>query len=135
MVEHELVQKKFTMKRFICFIMIITITALFMISKDALARHYSKPIAAIDGTMNVKEGETVYLNGTFSSDPGGASLSYSWTLLSSPQGSHAIITDSSNANASFRGDVAGTYKVKLIVNNGLTDSEPAYAEIRVTARE
>jgi len=32
-------------------------------------------------------------------------------------------------------DVAGTYKVNLVVNNGLTDSDPAYAEIRVTAVE
>jgi hypothetical protein len=133
--EHDVIHKKFTMKRFICFIMIITITALFIISKDASARHYSKPIAVIDGTLNVKEGEKVYLDGTLSSDPGGDSLVYSWTLLSSPNGSHAIISDSSNAHASFDADVAGTYKVKLIVNNGLTDSDPAYAEIRVTARE
>ena len=95
----------------------------------------NKPVAVIDGTLNVQEGKTVYLVGTLSSDPGGANLDYSWTMLSSPNGSLAIISSSSDPQASFKGDVAGTYKVKLIVNNGLTDSDPAYAEIRVTVKE
>ena len=96
------------------------------------ASENKKPVALIDGTLNVKVGETVYLDGTLSSDPGGANLDYSWTLLSSPNSSLAIISSSSDPQASFEGDVAGTYKVKLIVNNGLTDSDPAYAEIIVT---
>jgi hypothetical protein len=53
-------------------------------------------------------------------------------LLFSPNGSQAIIISSSDRQASFEADIAGTYKVKLIVNNGLTDSDPAYAEIIVT---
>jgi hypothetical protein len=91
-----------------------------------------KPVAVIDGTLNVKVGETVYLDGTLSSDPGDANLDYSWTLLSSPKSSLAIIASSSDPQTSFEADVAGAYKVKLIVNNGLTDSDPAYAEIIVT---
>jgi len=134
MLEHIMIQKKIAMKRFICFIMIIIITVLFMIPKDVLAEN-NKPVAVIDGTLNVKEGKTVYLDGTLSSDPGGANLDYSWTLLSSPNSSLAIISSSSDPQASFEADIAGTYKVKLIVNNGLTDSDPAYAEIIVTERK
>ena len=134
MLEHIMIQKKITMKRFICFIMIIIITVLFMIPKEVPAEN-NKPIAVIDGTLSVKEGKTVYLDGTLSSDPGGANLDYSWTLLSSPNSSLAIISSSSNPQASFEADIAGTYKVKLIVNNGLTDSAPAYAEIIVTERK
>jgi hypothetical protein len=53
---------------------------------------------------------------------------------SEPEGSLAILDpsgDPSGPGTSFMGDVAGIYKVKLIVSNGLTDSDPAYAEIIV----
>jgi hypothetical protein len=120
------------MKWFSCFIMMIfTITALLMIPKDATAEN-GKPLAVIDGTLNVTVGKTVYLDGTLSSDPGGANLDYRWALLLSPNGSQTILISSSDPQASFEADVAGTYKVKLTVNNGLTDSAPAYATITVT---
>jgi hypothetical protein len=133
MVKQNAMQKKSAMKRFLCFMMIFILTGLFMIPKDAPAED-NKPLAVIDGTLNVTVGKTVYLDGTSSSDPGSsgfASLNYNWTLLSSPSGSSAVLSPS-GAQVSFEADVAGTYKVKLIVNNGLTDSSPAYAEIIVT---
>jgi len=131
MVKHNAMQKKSEMKWFLCFMMIFILTGLFMAPKDTPAED-NKPVAVIDGILNVTVGKTVYLDGTLSSDPGGANLDYSWTLLSSPNGSQAIISSSSDPQASFTADVAGTYKVKLIVTNGLTDNAPAYAEITVT---
>ena len=130
MVKHNAMQKKLAMTKFFCFVISIILTGLFMTPEDVPAEN--KPVAVIDGTLNVQEGKTVYLDGTFSSDPGGANLDYSWTMLSSPNGSQAIISSSADPQASFTADVAGTYKVKLIVTNGLTDSAPAYAEITVT---
>jgi hypothetical protein len=112
------------------FIVIIAFAVLLVIPRDVSAET-SKPVARIDGTLNVKQGKTVYLDGSFSSDPGGANLDYQWTLLSLPSGSLATL-GSSGSQVSFEADVAGTYKVKLIVTNGLTESDPAYAEIRVT---
>jgi hypothetical protein len=82
--------------------------------------------------MKVSAGQTVYLDGTFSSDPGGGSLSFRWTLESRPAGSVATVTDSTNAHAQFDADVAGVYKVRLVVNNGFNDSEPVYATVIVT---
>jgi len=99
---------------------------------ENVAAEDNKPVAVIDGTLNVAVGKTVYLDGTLSSDPGGANLDYRWALIYSPRGSQAIIISSSDPQASFEADVAGKYKVKLTVNNGLTDSPPAYAEIIVT---
>jgi hypothetical protein len=131
MVRQGVMQKESAMKWFLYFMMIFIVTGLFIAPKDAPAEN-NKPLAVIDGTLNVTVGKTVYLDGTLSSDPGGANLDYSWTLLSSPNGSQAIISSSSDPQASFTADVAGTYKVKLIVTNGLTDSAPAYAEITVT---
>ena len=131
MVGHGVMQKKSAMKWFSFFMMLFTITALFMIPEDAPAED-SKPLAVIDGILNVTVGKTVYLDGTLSSDPGGANLDYRWALILSPKGSQAMLISSSDPQASFEADVAGKYKVKLTVNNGLTDSAPAYAEIGVT---
>ena len=107
------------------------LTALCMVPENVAAEN-NKPLAVIDGTLNVTVGKTVYLDGTLSSDPGGANLDYRWALIYSPKGSQAIIISSSDPQASFEADVAGTYKVKLTVNNGLTDSSPAYAVVTVT---
>ena len=133
--KHNVMQKKFLMTWPACIVM-IALAVLFVIPKELLADN-QKPVAVIDGTLNVKQGKTVYLDGTNSSDPGAsgfASLNYNWTLLSSPSGSTAVLSPS-GAQVSFEADVAGTYKVKLVVNNGLTNSDPAYAELRVTAGE
>ena len=121
-------------KNMFCMLILFCLLSGFIVSAHGAesASENKKPVALIDGTLNVKVGKTVYLDGTLSSDPGGANLDYSWTLLSSPNSSLAIISSSSDPQASFEADVAGTYKVKLIVNNGLTDSDPAYAEIIVT---
>jgi hypothetical protein len=129
--KHDLVQKKILAVGFIYAMMIITITILFVIPKDVLADN-GKPVAVLDGTFNVRQSETVYLDASESSDPGGAELDYSWTLLSTPEGSSAVLDDSFESQASFDADAVGKYKVKLVVNNGLTDSDPAYAEITVT---
>ena len=128
--KHNVMQKKVLMICSACIVM-IAFVFLFVIPNGVSAEN-NKPVARIDGTLNVKQGKTVYLDGTNSSDPGRVpSLYYRWTLLSSPSGSLAIL-NSSGAQVSFEADVSGTYKVKLVVNNGLTDSDPAYAEVRVT---
>ena len=130
--KHNVMQKKVLMICSACIVM-IAFVFLFVIPNGVSAEN-NKPVARIDGTLNVQQGKTVYLDGTNSSDPGASgfpSLSYRWTLLSSPSGSLAIL-NSLGAQVSFEADVSGTYKVKLVVNNGLTDSDPAYAEIRVT---
>ena len=134
MMNFELIQKKVFPILFICSVMILTVTVLFVISQDVLAEN-GKPVAVIDGTLNVEQGKTVYLDGSFSSAPDDAPLDYQWTLLSTPEGSLAELDDSSDSEASFRADVVGIYKVKLVVTNGVIDSDPAYAEIRGTEGE
>ena len=92
----------------------------------------SKPAAVINGDSNVSVGQTVYLDGTMSSDSQGLGLNYQWTLVSSPEGSTAVLADDTNSQTKFEADAAGIFKVRLIVNNGLVDSSPSYYTIRVT---
>ena len=126
-------QRKASVTESIYAVMIITLTVLFVIPKVVLAD--GKPVAVLEGTLQVKQGQTVYLDASGSSDPGGAPLDYQWTLLSTPEGSVAVLDDSAESEASFNADAVGKYKVKLVVNNGLTASAPAYAEITVTNGE
>ena len=92
----------------------------------------SKPIVVINGDSNVSVRQTVYLDGTMSSDPNGLGLNFQWTLVSTPGGSTAVLVDDSNSQAKFEADAVGIFKVKLVVNNGLVDSTPAYYTITVT---
>ena len=134
MMNFEFIQKKVFQVICIYAVMILTVTVLFVIPEDVLSEN-EKPVAVIDGTLNVVQGKTVYLDGSLSSDPNGAPLDYQWTLLSIPEDSLAEIEDSSDSEASFKADVVGLYKVKLVVTNGVTDSDPAYAEITATEGE
>jgi hypothetical protein len=99
---------------------------------EAIGRSNNKPIAVIDGDINIKLGQRIYLNGNLSSDPNGDRLRYRWTLVSVPGDSqHPVGKEKTKAAFSAKPDVAGEYKVKLVVNDGYEDSEPAYATIYV----
>jgi hypothetical protein len=90
-----------------------------------------RPVAVITGTLLVYVGHEVYLDGSGSYDPGGSPIDYQWKLTYSPEGSDAVMTDETEAQASFTADKIGVYQVQLIVNNGFTNSKPAYATITV----
>ena len=78
--------------------------------------------AGVDQTISV--GDVITLDGTQSHDANGDLLTYRWNLLSIPTGSTAILTDETTATPTLGIDVAGTYIVQLIVNDGLVDSSP-----------
>ncbi|HLH08284.1 MAG TPA: PKD domain-containing protein, partial [Terriglobales bacterium] len=93
-----------------------------------------KPVANAGSPQTVTAGSTVSLDGSASSDPQSLTLTYSWTVNTVPAGS-AITTGSlSNANtafSTFKPDVAGTYVLQLIVNNGFLSSDPSTVAITV----
>jgi len=92
----------------------------------------SRPVAVIHGDSHASVRQTVYLDGSMSSDPKGLGLSFQWTLVSSPTGSSATFADDTNSQVKFEADAVGMFRVKLVVNNGLLDSAPTYYTIRVT---
>jgi large repetitive protein len=93
------------------------------------------PLANAGTSQTVLAGTAVTLNGSGSSDPNTPPLplTYSWTLVSAPAGSHVTtdsISNAASAIASFTPDVAGNYVFQLTVNNGTFSTS---ANVTVTA--
>ncbi len=89
------------------------------------------PTARAGSDQQVNPGDTVILDGSASSDPDDGPLSFVWSFVSVPNGSSATLTQSASARPSFVADVAGTYVVRLIVNDGIVTS--AADTVTVTA--
>lgn len=77
----------------------------------------SPPTANAGPDQSIHAGDTVYLDGTDSSDDDTATedLLYLWTLVALPAGSTATLQDAHTATPSFTADEPGTYVVSLVV--------------------
>jgi hypothetical protein len=84
----------------------------------------SAPISRAGPDQAVLVKDTVQLDGSNSSDADGDSLTYKWTFVSRPIGSNAALSSTSAVRPTFVVDVAGTYTVQLIVNDGTVNSAP-----------
>lgn len=62
-------------------------------------------------------GQTINLSAT-ASDPDGDALEFTWQIIESPPGSAPVLSNSSNANATFATPVAGSYRVEVVVEDG-----------------
>jgi hypothetical protein len=81
-----------------------------------------RPSAKIATVAETKVGNSIVLDGSASTDPKSASLSYNWTLIA-PKGSRATLSKATEAKPSFSIDISGDYVVSLVVDNGaLTNS-------------
>jgi uncharacterized protein (TIGR03437 family) len=92
------------------------------------------PVAVTAASLNVPVGSFAFLDGTNSYDPDGQPISFAWTLVSAPSGSavtSASINNSQTPKPFFTPDVAGAYKLQLVVTDASASSQPA--PITVTA--
>ena len=69
-------------------------------------------------------GTLVTLNGIGSSDANGDPITYSWTFISKPATSAAVLVNASSVSPSFTADRSGNYVVQLVVNDGTVNSAP-----------
>ncbi|MBX7145629.1 MAG: PKD domain-containing protein [Oligoflexia bacterium] len=80
------------------------------------------PHAAIAGNPLEVLGAAITFSGSSSSDPEGAPLSYSWSLVQRPATSSATLTAATSQNVSVIPDRAGSYVVQLVVSDGQSQS-------------
>ena len=88
-----------------------------------------RPVANAGTSQTVAAGATVQLDGSGSSDPNSDALTFKWSLLSTPQGSSAALSNTAIVNPTFVADVVGTYVAQVIVDDGELDSDPATVTI------
>src|SRR5690348_649894 len=103
---------------------------LLVVSAFACAKSVETPVAAVSAPTSANVGSVVQLDGTTSVDPQGRTLSYDWSMLELPAGSSAKLNDAHIATPSFVADVAGTYRLQLVVSNSFVSSPPM--EVKVT---
>jgi MYXO-CTERM domain-containing protein len=80
----------------------------------------------------VRPGSLVTLDGSGSSGPTGASLSYLWEQTSGP--ATAELAGSTTARATFSAQLEGVYSFKLVVGDGDQESAPDFTEVHVMAK-
>jgi len=87
------------------------------------------PIADAGSSISGLEGVPMCLDGGESYDPNGLPLEFQWSLVSVAGGSTLTDADldTTDAQCCITADVPGTSAVRLVVNNGLEDSEPDFA--------
>lgn len=93
---------------------LVTITALAL---------NNPPVADAGADQSVIVGQQVQLDGSASFDADGDTLTYSWSLSSVPEGSQALLSNSTSTSPTITADTEGEYLLQLVVNDGLDVSQ------------
>ncbi|MCJ8271626.1 MAG: PKD domain-containing protein, partial [Psychrosphaera sp.] len=80
------------------------------------------PIADAGNDPRIHSGNRVTLDGSGSYDNEGNTVTYAWTMLASPAGSTASLSDSQIYNPTFTPQVNGEYHIGLSVHDGREQS-------------
>ncbi len=92
-----------------------------------------KPVAVLPGDIAIQNIGPQTITSTESYDPEGKVLTYSWQMIAKPEGSAATaLSPTGIATTQFTVDLAGTYIIQLIVNDGVNDSLPATMSVVYT---
>jgi len=91
------------------------------------------PVANAGQNVTASAGSNIGLNGGLSSDEDGDALSYQWEIISQPDDSVATLSNADTGTPTLNLDLEGEYVVELVVNDGITDSDPVQVTITATA--
>jgi lysophospholipase L1-like esterase len=80
------------------------------------------PVADGGGDRYISTKMFIDLDGSNSSDGDGDPLSFSWRIISMPDGSKPVLSDATYTTARFRTATEGVYVIGLAVNDSITDS-------------
>jgi hypothetical protein len=80
------------------------------------------PVASAGPDRSIVAGSTVTLDGSGSSDADGDALTYVWSFTSKPVGSSVALSSATAVSPTFTPDLAGTYTVSLVVDDGALTS-------------
>lgn len=87
------------------------------------------PVANAGPDQTIRRGTLVQLDGSASYDADNNPLFYAWTIVSAPHNSAASLDNDAIVNPVFVASVAGTYVVRLVVNDSFEDSAPDTVQI------
>ena len=105
---------------------------IFSLNAFALAQDYQAPSANAGDDITVRVGARVVLK-SLSSDPDGDELEHRWSIASMPEGSKATLINPNSESPSFFADREGTYKIHLVVSDGIFISNLDIVMVSVTA--
>lgn len=88
-------------------------------------------LRAGDVVLEVDASLPIQLDGSASADPEGEPLSYSWSLVEKPPASTASISNTLAVDPHLYADLSGTYRVRLVVNDGVHASEPSVLTLTI----
>ena len=103
---------------------VITVTA---------AKANTAPVANAGINQIVTVTKPVTLDGSGSTDADQDSLNFTWTLISKPANSTAVLSSPSSSKPSFTPDLVGTYVASLIVNDGKESSPTVVVTVTASA--
>jgi RHS repeat-associated protein len=90
------------------------------------------PTADAGPAQKVDVGAQVTLDGSASTDPNGAMLTFAWKVVSEPVGAKVTLSNPSAVRPKFKVPQEGSYVFELVVSNDNSSSAPARVSVSTT---